>query len=425
MRPMKVSKHTLANGLKVIFVPKPDTQAVTTLVLVEAGSKYEDKRNNGISHFLEHMCFKGTTRRPRASDISMELDTLGAKYNAFTSQEYTGYYAKVQSKHFSQMFDLIADMYLHPRFDSKEIDKERGVIIEEINMYEDNPARAVQDYLMEVLYGNQPAGWSILGTKKTVSRFKRQDFIKYRAAHYLPQTTTVVIAGRFNQREALALIKKTFGVMPAGTALPKKAVVEKQSKPNVAVKYKESDQTHLVVAFRSRSMTHKDTYALDVLSSILGGGMSSRLTQKIRDELGAAYYVWACDDSYTDHGIFEVSVGADTKRAPDIVKTILAECRRLKKETIPAAELRRVKDHILGTMYLDLESSNNVANFYGMQQVLKHKIEAPMAYAKKIEAVTARQLKRIAREIFVAKNLNCALIGPFTSKRDFERVLKV
>src|ERR1035437_7992463 len=225
---MKFSKKVLHNGLRVITVPMKDNETATVLVLVEAGSKYETKKVNGISHFFEHMCFKGTIKRPKAIDISKELDALGSQYNAFTAQEYTGYYAKSDARHFRRIFDIVSDIYLNSTFPETEMQKEKGVIIEEINMYEDMPPRHVQDLFMELLYGDQPAGWNIAGEKKNILNMKRDDFVKYKKAHYVPEATVIVVAGQVTESEALTEVEKVFGKLPRGRKAKKLKVKEKQ-----------------------------------------------------------------------------------------------------------------------------------------------------------------------------------------------------
>src|SRR3989344_2097773 len=212
--PQLFKKITLENGLRIITVPKKDSTATTVLVLVEAGSKYETKDINGLSHFLEHLCFKGTKKRPEPGTISRELDSLGAESNAFTNQEYTGYWAKVQKKNFEKILEIIADLYLNPIFNPKEIDKERGVVIEELNMYEDTPMRKVEEIWHNLVYGDQPAGWDIGGTKELVSNITREEIIKYRSKHYVAPKTIVVIAGNMNGARVRALIQKYFGSLP-------------------------------------------------------------------------------------------------------------------------------------------------------------------------------------------------------------------
>ncbi len=225
---MKFSKKVLHNGLRVITVPMQDNPTVTVLVLVEAGSKYENKKNNGISHFLEHMCFKGTTKRPKAVDISKELDSIGSQYNAFTAQEYTGYYAKSDAKNFKQILDIVSDVYLNSTFPDTEIQKEKGVIIEEINMYEDMPSRHVQDLFMKLLYGDQPAGWNIAGEKQNILEMKREDFVDYKKNHYLPEATVIIVAGKVSEREVMNEVNKIFKAVKRGRKGGKLKVKEKQ-----------------------------------------------------------------------------------------------------------------------------------------------------------------------------------------------------
>lgn len=421
---MKFYKKVLPNGLRVITVPMKDNLTATVLVLVEAGSKYETKRINGVSHFLEHMCFKGTEKRPKAIDISKELDALGSQYNAFTAQEYTGYYAKSDAKHFKQIFDIVSDIYLHSTFPAVEMEKEKGVIIEEINMYEDMPNRHVQDLMMKLLYGDQPAGWNIAGEKKNISRMKREDFIRYKKAHYLPNATVLVAAGAVSEREVVRQANKIFGVAKRGLKKGKIKVKEKQKKPAVLVKFKKTDQTHFVLGIRTYDLFSRKSPALAVLGGILGGGMSSRLFQKLREEMGVGYYVRAYNDAYTDHGFFQISAGVDNKRVEEVVRAVLEECKKLTAEKVGKEELNKVKEYLIGNMKLSLESSDDIANFYGADELLKRELKVPENKAQEIRKVTAAQIQALARDIFKNKKLNLALIGPFREKSRFTKLLK-
>ena len=420
---MKFTKHTLPNGLRVILVPEPQSLAATVLVLVEAGSNYETKQNNGISHFLEHMCFKGTEKRPRAIDISSELDAMGAHYNAFTSNEYTGYYAKVQPKYFDRALDIVADIYLNPRFEPAEIEKEKGVIVEEINMYEDLPQQKVQEMILEALYGDQPAGWPVAGRKEIVRAVTREDFLAYRTKQYSAPSTIVVCAGNFDEARALEGVKQQFAGIHDGTRVVRRDVTEKQTAPKLLVKEKKSDQTHLVIAFRGVDASHADRFAYGVLGAILGGGMSSRLFQKVREEMGAAYYVGASHDSNSNYGYMSASAGADTARAEDVITAILGECKKLKAETVGEKELTMVKDMMVGNFFLSLETSNQHANYLGGQEVVRGEIVQPEEIAEKIQAVTADDVQRVARECFVPEKLNFALIGPSVDEKRFAALL--
>ena len=421
---MKFTKKILHNGLRVITVPMKDNPTATVLVLVEAGSKYETKKINGLSHFLEHMCFKGTIKRPKAIDISKELDALGSQYNAFTAQEYTGYYAKSDARHFSQIFDVISDIYLNSTFPDIEMQKEKGVIIEEINMYEDMPNRRVQDLMMQLLYGNQPAGWNIAGQKKNILNMKRDDFVKYKKMHYLPKATAIIVAGQITEKNVLKEVNKVFAKIPRGMKAKKLKTKEIQRKPEILVSFKKTDQTHFVLGVRSYDLFDKKNAVLSVLAGILGGGMSSRLFQKLREEMGVGYYVRAYNDAYTDHGFLQISAGVDNKRINEVIEAVLLECKKLKNQKISKEELNKVKEFLIGNMKLSLESSDDIASFYGLQELLKHEIKKVEEKADEIKKVTVNQVQTLANHIFKNNRLNLALIGPSKSKVKFLKILK-
>jgi len=411
------------NGLRLILIPQQTSLATTVMVLVEAGSKYETKEINGLSHFLEHMCFKGTSRRPSQLAISTELDNLGAEYNAFTGREYTGYYAKARNENFDQILDIVADMYLNPLFDPKEIDKERGPIIEEINMYEDLPMQKVGELFFSLVYGDQPAGWSIAGTKENILKLQREDFINYRKAHYLAQSTLIVVAGGFSKKGIEEKIKNAFKTLKKDKKSPKLPVVEKQNKARLLSFYKETDQTHLILGFRAFDVHDERRYALSILADILGGGISSRLFQKIRSELGAAYYINASTDFYTDHGLFLISAGVSNDKVEEAVKIALDECGKLKNKTLDRAELKKAKEHLIGHLFLSLESSDELAFFYGGQEIFGNPLKKPQVIAQKVQAVTSQEINKVAKFVFQNNRLNLAFIGPLS--QDKKRVKKI
>lgn len=406
-------RFLLPNGVRVIFVPNPQSLATTVAVLVEAGSKYETKELNGISHFLEHMCFKGTAKRPRPIDIASELDGLGAEYNAFTGQEWTSYYAKVKNESFHRALDIVADLYLHPTFNAEEIEKEKGVIIEEINMYEDLPQRRVGEFFMELVYGDQPAGWSIAGEKDVIRRIARDDFLKYRGGHYLPQATTVVIAGGFDVAKAKQDVAAHFGIISEGEKGKKPKVVEEQKEPHELIRFKQVDQTHLVLGFRAFDIKDPRRYALTLLADILGGGMGSRLFQRVREELGAAYYVRAETDLYSDHGLLTMSAGVTHEKLRDVIKVGLEEFMRFTKEPVGAEDLDRAKRHVTGQFVLSLETSDTQGYFYGGQEVMGIPLVTPEEYVAKVLSVTTEEIQKVAKDLFTADRLNLALIGPY------------
>lgn len=416
---MTYTKTKLKNGLRVITVPMKDNPTVTVLVLVETGSKYETKSKNGISHFLEHMCFKGTEKRPTAHSISAELDGLGSQYNAFTGTEYTGYYAKSDAKHFKQVFDIVSDIYLNSTFPEAEMEKEKGVIVEEINMYEDMPHRHVQDLFTTLLYGDQSAGWNIAGTRENVRAMTREDFVSYKKAHYVPKATTVIVAGKVKEKDVEKEIERVFGSLKSAPKADKLPVKEKQTKAAALVQYKKTDQTHLVLGVRAFDAYDKRLPAMSVLSTILGGGMSSRLFIRLREELGVCYYVRAGQDTSTDHGFFEISAGVTNDRTEEVIREILRECARMKNEPVSPEELAKAKEYMVGNMKLELEASDAWANFFGGQEVMRKKIQTPEDIEKKIRAVTAKQVQDLAKEIFVNSHLNLALIGPYEDSAKF------
>lgn len=421
----KFNKITLDNGLRIITVPMPDSLTTTILVLVEAGSKYETKEINGLSHFLEHMCFKGTKKRPKSIDISSELDSIGAVYNAFTGMEYTGYFTKARPNHFDGILDVISDIYVNQIFEPQEIDKERGVIIEEINLYEDLPMRRVQDLFTNLLYADQPAGWDIVGRKEVIKKLNRDDFLKYRQEHYLGQSSLVVVAGKFNEDETTEKIKQAFSGVASGKKTQKIKTIEQQEKPEVLLKYKETDQTHLILGLRAFDIFDERRYALEVLSDILGGGFSSRLFQKIREEMGAAYYVNAEADLYTDHGYLAASAGIDHNKIDQVIETMLEEFKNLSEKPTSNKELERAKEHLIGRLIIGLETSEQLAGFYGSQEIVTGKIINPQETIKKIQKVKGEEITAVAKDIFHNQKLNLAIIGPFKEKERFENILKL
>ena len=420
---MHFHRKVLANGLRLITVPMKDNPTVTVMVLVEAGSKYETKKISGLSHFLEHMCFKGTEKRPKPIDIVRELDGLGSQYNAFTAQEMTGYYAKSDRKHVGTILDVVSDIYLNSTFPKPELEKEKGVIIEEIRMYRDMPTRHIHDVLMALLYGDQPAGWDIAGSEATVRGMTRENMAAYRKKHYLSGATTVVVAGHIEPQEAEERVERAFAGMPSGQKHPKVAVKEKQRRPNLSLVYKDTDQVHLALALRTFDLYDEAMPTMRVAAGVLGGGMSSRLFQKMRDELGICYYVGAAHESFTDHGFLEVTAGVPAKRLAEAVSALMEELRRLKKAPVGAEELARVKEYLISNMYLGLESSDSLAEFYGFQEIVRKPLQLPHEVAEKVRKVSASDVKRLVDAYFIPSGLNLELIGPVKNRKELEKLL--
>ncbi len=421
----KPKKIVLANGLRVLLIPQPGNSAATVLILVEAGSEYETKRLSGVSHFLEHLMFKGTVNRPKPGMIMHELEALGAQYNAFTDQEYTGYYVKAQAAKLPKTLDIISDLYLNPIFNPEEVEKERGVIIQEINMYEDDlPARAHRIF-SALMYGDQPAGWDVAGTKATVRGLRRNDVMAYREKRYVMPGTVVAISGKFNEKGVMRQVKNIFGKLKRHPVIAKKKTKEKQAAPRVAVHFKEADQAHLVLGFRAFNTFDKRKYALRVLTDVLGSGMSSRLFMRVREELGAAYYIGAGSDLSLDHGFMAISAGVDHAKLQVVIRAILEECRRLRDEQVPGLELQKSKDHMIGGLVLGLETSDDLASFYGGQEIVTKTTLPPEVLIDRIKKTTAAEVQAVAKTIFKNQHLNFALIGPYKDKKSFQKLLKL
>lgn len=420
---MNFKKTTLPNGLRIITVPTKGNPAVMVLVMVETGSNYETKAENGLSHFLEHMCFKATTHRPNTKDIAMELDSLGAQNNAFTGNEYTGYYAKAAKKHFSKLFNIISDLYLNPTLPQKDIEKESGVVLEELNMYEDMPERKVWDVLVELLYGDVPAGRTIIGTKENLKRFKRQDFINYRNKHYVASSTIIVVAGDVSEKAVLNEVKSNFKNISRVKKSSKLKVKEVQRSPALLVRKRETEQTHMVMAFRAYSANDKRIPTLALLAEILGKGMSSRLFSRLRDEMGACYYVKAGVDQFTDHGYLAISTGINVSRTKEVIGVLLEECRKLSENPASDDELNKAKEHYIGNLYMGLETTDSLAEFYAGQEVVSSQLKKPKEIEDKIRKVTAKDIMKVAKDIFRNDNLNLAIIGNIEDQKDIKKAL--
>jgi len=417
-------KHTFKNGLRLVTVPMKNTKAVTVLVLVGTGSKYETKEINGISHFLEHMFFKGTKKRPNALAIGETLDRVGGQYGAFTDTERTGYYAKVDSKHLDLALDWVTDIFLNSKLETKEIGKEKGVIIEEINMYLDTPMRYVGDLWDKLLYGNQPAGWSIVGEKEIIRKLERKQFIDYFNNHYSSWNTLIVIAGNIS-RDLRVKLQKYFKKINTKKPKEKRETVERQKGVRILVHYKKTDQAHLLLGVRTFNLFHPDKYILDVMSTIIGGAFSSRLSIEIRERHGLAYYLWTHSHHETDTGYLVAQAGIDNKRIDKAIQIILESYKSIKEKKVGQKELRKAKDYIKGRTILNMESSDAQAYFYGFQELLENKILTLEQKFAKIEAVTVNDIQRVAKDIFRPEKLNLALIGPFKNKQKFEKLLKL
>jgi predicted Zn-dependent peptidase len=363
------------------------------------------------------MFFKGTKNKKKPVELLEVLDRIGGSYNAFTGEEYTGYYAKVESSKIETAVEWLSDVYLNSLIPSKELEKEKGVIIEEINMYNDSPMDYVELLWPKLLYGNQPAGRPIAGTKKTVTEINRKKIVDYKNKQYVASNTIVCIAGNVTEKDSLALVEKYFSKVSKGNIIEKPKVVEKQTKPGLIVEKKKTDQTHLILGVRAYNMFDDRKYALTLLGNILGGMMSSRMFMVIREELGLAYYIKTFADYDTDTGVLTTSAGVDNKRVDIAIEAILNEYKKISKNKVSESELQKSKDFIKGKMALGLESSDAKAFFYLKQELFTGKTKTLEAIFKKIDAVTPEDIQEVAKDIFVPEKLNLAVVGPFDNKK--------
>jgi predicted Zn-dependent peptidase len=424
---MQFKKTILKNGLRIITAPMKDTSTVTVIVTAGVGSKYEAKNVNGISHFLEHMFFKGTKKRPRTKDISEALDSVGGEFNAFTGKEQTAYYAKVDAKHFDLALDVVSDIYLNSKIEEKEIERERGVIIQEMKMYEDTPIAIIGELFENLLYGDQPAGWEIIGSEENIKKIKRGDFLNHLKNFYTASNTVVCVAGDFEEKKAIGEIEKIFKKIENGKNAGKQKTIEKQSAPQIRIKKKKTDQAHIILGFRAYDLFHPDRYALTLLANILGGSMSSRLFLSVRERLGLAYYINASYENYSDTGYLGVKMGVDIdpKKIEKALQTVLKEIRKMRDKKVSDKELKKAKDNLKGRMALTLESSDEVASFLVSQELARKKIMRPYEITDQIDRVNSKDITRVAKDIFKKEKMNLAMIGPEDDKRILEKILKV
>ncbi len=418
-------KTTFKNGLRVITVPMKNTKAVTVLVLVGTGSKYEKKEINGISHFLEHMFFKGTKKRPSTLKIAETLDKVGGAFNASTSEEFTGYFAKVDSKYLDLALDWVSDIFLNSKIKPQEIEKEKGVIVEELNMYLDTPIKYIGDLWEELLYGDQPAGWKTIGRRENILKFQRKNFLDYLKNHYSVLNTIVCLAGNFNQKEILAKIKKYFKKISKKPPLGKIAIKESQEKPGLLLHFKKTDQTHLCLGVRGYDLFSPQRYAQQLIATILGGNMSSRLFIKVRGKKGLAYYIQTDSELYTDSGYLVTQTGVPHQDVVKVINLIIQEYKNIRDKKISKEELQKAKDYLKGSLSLSLESSDAQASFYAFQELLTGKILTAEEKLKMIDKIKREDIQNVAKEIFQPQKLNLALIGPHKNDKIFKEILTI
>ena len=427
------TKKKLKNGITFIKVPVKGARSVTVLALYPIGSRYETRPISGASHFVEHMMFKGTEKRPEATDISRTLDALGADYNAFTSKDYTGYYIKIAAEQQEIAYDIISDILYHSKFDKDEVEKEKGAIVEELRMYKDNPTMAIDMLFDETMFGDTPLGWDIGGTPDTVRAVTRDQLNDYYREHYSPHSMTLIVAGAVGAKDEKKILK--YFIQKESAKRSHKLDYYKSSFPKfvwdhkelpiekrVKAEQKNVDQAHLILGFPGLHNTDPDRYAATILINILGVGMSSRLFVEVREKRGLAYMVRAGSTSYRDVGVTHVQAGLDPARLTEALQVIKAELERIAGEPVTAEELANAKSNISGRLALSFEDSSTQAEWFGKQYLFNDKIQKPEDILKKIKAVTKDDVRRVAKRLFSFSEMRLAIISPLPKEKVIDMV---
>jgi len=416
----KYKKIVLSNKAPILTVPLIEAQTITALIIFKTGSRFETKETNGLSHFLEHMFFKGTTQRPDTLTIASDLDALGCEFNAFTGKEYTGYWIKAAKNKLVPALEVLGDMLLNSKFDEEEINREKGVIIEELNMYEDNPMMHIEDVLETCLYGDTPAGWETVGTKENIRRFNREDFVKYFNSQYGAKSAFMVLVGGIEANH-VDKAEEIMNQLKDNNWHDQEKNIYKQKEPNLKTVFKDIDQVNLSLAVWTFPLNHPEEFRVKLLAVILGGAMSSRLFINLRERNGLAYYVKTSTEFHSDSGYLTTQAGVPVDKVELSLEIIKKEYAKLKDELIPEVELMRAKDLLQGRLLLQMEASDNLANWYARQLIQRADILTPQDFIEKIKSITAQDLQATAKKIFVNEGLNLALIGK--TKEDILRPL--
>lgn len=427
---MNYKKIVLKNGLRLIFVPLPNLESVTITVWVKTGSRNEEAKINGISHFLEHMVFKGSKKRPSALEISKAVDAIGGEFNAATSKDWTNFYIKARVGNLETAFDVLSDMVLNPLLKKEEIEREKGVIVEEIAMYEDTPMIKIGDVFEELMFAGSPLGRDVAGTADSVRSMTKNDFERYRELHYYPDNMLLTVAGGVKEKEVVKMAERYFTEVTFKGASFKGVLgrfASKQIKPQVKLHSKKKEQAHLILGFLGHGRGYEGRFAEAVLSAILGGGMSSRLFIEVRERRGLAYAVKTSIDRYIDTGYLATYAGVDPKKIEEAIAVMLEQHYGIYKSRnlqISNAELRKAKEYLKGHLALALEDTKEVNDFVGLNELFLGKIETPEEIFGKVDKVTREDVVAAAKKLFRPERLNLAIIGPYKDAQKFRKLIE-
>ncbi len=413
-------KTTLDNGVRILSEEIPHVRSVAVGIWVNVGSRDEQDENNGISHLIEHMMFKGTEKRS-PKDIAEELDAVGGQLNAFTTKEYTCYHAKVLDEHIDLAIDLLTDMLFNSKFNEEDLEREKNVIIEEIKMYEDAPDELVHDIFTGTLWHGHPLGRPIIGSAEIVNSFSRKDLVDYYRKHYIPNNMVISLAGNIKHQQAVEKLTPIFEKLKAGeqrrVSTPPKGI------SNLNCQNKGTEQVHMVIGTPGYQLDHRDVYTVQLMNTVLGGGLSSRLFQEIREQRGLVYSVYSYHSSYHDSGLFAVYAGLSKNNVNQAMELIFKEVKDISQNGITESELQRAKDQLKGGLLLSLENVNSRMSRLGKSELYLGKVLEPDEIVQKVYKVTNEDIQRVASEMFKPDNFTMAAIGPWQDCGDLKREL--
>ncbi|MBP7671192.1 insulinase family protein [Candidatus Gracilibacteria bacterium] len=415
-------KKTFDSGLRLLTKKLPGTASVTVLVLVGAGSRYEHQENRGISHFLEHMFFKGAEKFKNTKEVSEAIDSIGGEFNAFTGKEYAGYYVKVASENIEVACDVLSDMLIHAKFDPAEIDKERGVILEEYNMYQDTPMYQIGWNFEQLLFGEQPLGWDQIGTKELINSVTQADFEQYSRELYTPDNTVIAIAGNVEHEEAVGLCEKYFKMKAGKKAYEYAPLDAMMTGGDIYLKEKKTEQAHIAIGFPGYREGHPDHWAKRLLSVILGGNMSSRMFLGVREAKGLSYYIHTSTDNYSDGGAIVTNAGVDLKRIDEAILAVINEYYLVRDEGVSEAELAKAKAYLKGKTVLNLEDSEEYAHLLAKYELLRGGAKELSEVFAALDKVTVADIQRVAGDLFVKEKMKIAVIGPYEDPDRFRKL---